>query len=79
MAELAQRTVATAKAAVGYHGQVVMKASEEADYLTDNPNRRCPVIKKARDELAYDPSITIEDGLARALVWYRDNNTGDDA
>ena len=30
-------------------GKVVRKASTEADYLVDNPNRRCPVIAKARD------------------------------
>ncbi len=79
MAELADRTVAAAKKAVGYQGKVVKKVSEEADYLTDNPNRRCPIIAKARRDLDYDPSVELEDGLMRSLVWYRDNNHGDDA
>ena len=29
--------------------------SAESDYLIDNPNRRCPVIDKARRELGFDP------------------------
>ena len=37
-----------------YRGQLVRKANVEADYLVDNPNRRCPVIDKARRHLGYD-------------------------
>ena len=33
----------------GYSGKVVHGHSAEADYLVDNPNRRCPVIDKARE------------------------------
>jgi dTDP-glucose 4,6-dehydratase/UDP-glucuronate decarboxylase len=54
----------------GYDGDVVTGASGDPDYLTDNPNRRCPVIDKARTELGYEPQIKLEDGLERTLRWY---------
>jgi len=79
MAELADRVVAIASELIGYSGKVVRKESPDKDYLEDNPNRRCPIIAKARDELGYNPTITIEDGLLRALIWYRDNPTAEDA
>ncbi|MEI6141750.1 MAG: NAD-dependent epimerase/dehydratase family protein [Mariniphaga sp.] len=46
--------------------------SEEKDYLTDNPNRRCPVIKRAKEELGYQPFVNIEDGLTRVINWYKE-------
>lgn len=73
MRELADRVVAAAGRLFGYKGKVVSKASVDADYLVDNPNRRCPIITKAREHLGYDPKIGFEDGLDRALLWYRDN------
>jgi dTDP-glucose 4,6-dehydratase/UDP-glucuronate decarboxylase len=79
MAELAERVVAIARDRFGYAGQVVRRVSEDAAYLVDNPNRRCPVIAKARTELGYDPAIGIDEGLTRALVWYRDNAVAEDA
>jgi UDP-glucuronate decarboxylase len=79
MATLADKVVAIARDRFGYRGKVVRKASEEAAYLVDNPNRRCPVIAKARAELGYDPAIGVEDGLTRALVWYRDNQVAEEA
>ncbi len=36
-------------------------------------------IDKARRELGYEPGIGLEDGLARALVWYRDNQEAAEA
>ena len=43
----------------------------------DNPNRRCPVIDKAREHLGYNPQVLIEDGLYRSLVWYAHNPTAE--
>ena len=49
MAELANLAVsAAARQLFGYEGKVVLGRSDEADYLIDNPNRRCPDIDKAR-------------------------------
>lgn len=73
MAELADRVVAIARDEWGYEGAVVMKASDDPEYLVDNPNRRCPVIAKARAEIGYEPVVGIDEGLRRALIWYRDN------
>lgn len=79
MAQLAERVAETARALFGYGGCVVRGASRDADYLVDNPNRRCPVIAKARTELGYAPTIGIEEGLRRALLWYGENRHGEDA
>jgi nucleoside-diphosphate-sugar epimerase len=54
----------------GYRGQVTLQPSAERDYLVDNPQRRCPVILKARNEVGYDPEVTLEEGLRRSLLWY---------
>lgn len=75
MAELAELTVRAAADVCGYRGKVVLGRSSETDYLVDNPNRRCPVIDKARSELEYDPKVTIEDGIYRSLIWYSHNRT----
>ncbi|MBD0269641.1 NAD-dependent epimerase/dehydratase family protein [Pseudanabaena sp. FACHB-2040] len=79
MAELAERVVTLAKELWGYEGKVVRQASADKDYLVDNPNRRCPIIDKARADLGYDPSITIDEGLKRSMVWYQDNREAEDA
>lgn len=73
MRELAERMVALARELLGYRGAVICRASGEADYLVDNPTRRCPVIAKARTELGYDPAIGLDEGLRRSLVWYSHN------
>lgn len=57
----------------GYGGRVVHRVSEDAAYMTDNPNRRCPDISKARRELGYEPRVSLEDGLRRSLIWYGEN------
>jgi nucleoside-diphosphate-sugar epimerase len=75
IAELADLTVRAAADVCGYRGKVVLGRSGEADYLVDNPNRRCPVIDKARSELGYDPKVSIEDGIYRSLIWYSHNQT----
>jgi nucleoside-diphosphate-sugar epimerase len=79
IAELADRVVALARTLWGYQGRVVRRTSTDQEYLTDNPNRRCPVIDKARSHLGYNPSISIEEGLARSLVWYYHNQHAEEA
>jgi nucleoside-diphosphate-sugar epimerase len=78
MAEVGERMAVLARSLFGYSGRVVRGASQDADYLVDNPNRRCPVIAKARTELGYDPVVGLDEGLRRTLLWYRDNATGED-
>ncbi len=77
--ELAERITALARDLFGYNGKTVHRSSDEADYLVDNPSRRRPLIAKARDELGYRPTVTLDDGLERSLVWYSENRGGADA
>jgi nucleoside-diphosphate-sugar epimerase len=58
---------------------LVRKANVEADYLVDNPNRRCPVIDKARRHLGYDPSVPFDEGLRRSLIWYHYHRGAEEA
>ena len=51
----------------GYSGKVIYGRSDDESYLIHNPNRRCPVIDKARNELSYSPSILVDDGVGRYL------------
>ncbi len=82
--EISMRTLADlvtqlARDQFGYRGRVVHQVSIDANYLVDNPNRRCPVIGKARNELGYNPQVSLEDGLRRALTWYNEHREAEDA
>jgi UDP-glucuronate decarboxylase len=71
--ELADLLVQIARDSLGYRGQVRFANSPDPDYLTDNPQRRCPDLTKARNELGYTPQVSLRDGLHRTLSWYADN------
>jgi nucleoside-diphosphate-sugar epimerase len=73
MAALAELVTQLARDLFDYRGKVVLGVAQEADYLVDNPNRRCPVIDKARSQLGFDPKVLPEEGVRRALVWYSHN------
>jgi UDP-glucuronate decarboxylase len=79
VAELAERSVALAKELFSYTGKVVRQISDDKDYLIDNPIRRCPVIDKAVNHLGYNPTILIDEGLRRSLIWYHGNQEAEDA
>ena len=70
---LAQLVVETATDLFGYAGSISHEKSADEDYLVDNPNRRRPIIDKARKELGYDPGVGLQDGIRRSLVWYSGN------
>lgn len=38
-------------------------------YPADEPNRRCPDIRKARLQLNFEPSVDLEEGLRRFFSW----------
>ena len=71
--ELAERMIALGAEVLGYSGRVVHERSADVDYLTDNPTRRRPDITKARQDLGYEPSVSLDEGLRRALLWYAGN------
>ena len=52
---------------LGYTGGVSYEKSSDPDYLTDNPNRRCPIIDKARTHIGYDPRILVDEGIRRYI------------
>jgi UDP-glucuronate decarboxylase len=73
MLNLAEKMAALGGELFGYKGKVVRQQSGDKDYVTDNPNRRCPVLTKARSELGYDPQVSLAEGLRRSLLWYAQN------
>ncbi|MFL6436489.1 MAG: NAD-dependent epimerase/dehydratase family protein [Terriglobales bacterium] len=78
MSELAERIVEFGQELFNYQGKLVTGVSRDEAYLVDNPTRRCPVIEKARRELGYEPSVNLEEGLRRSLIWYGDNRTAEE-
>lgn len=77
MLELAEKVAALGRELYGYSGKVVKRI--DAGYLEDNPERRCPIILKARAHLDYAPAIGIEEGLRRTLIWYGGNRIAEEA
>jgi dTDP-glucose 4,6-dehydratase/UDP-glucuronate decarboxylase len=78
MRDLAAMIAGLANDLFGHEVKVVHGRSPEADYLVDNPNRRCPDITKARNELQYRPRMTLEEGLRRTMLWYSGNRSGEE-
>ena len=79
MRDLANKVSEIARGLFGYSGKVKHRKATDAEYLTDNPNRRCPDIDKAKNELGYNPSVSLEEGLKRSLIWYSHNREGEEA
>lgn len=61
----------------GYQGDIKFETSDDAEYLTNNPNRRCPVIDKARRQLEYEPQVPVEQGVRYFLEYIRECNEGE--
>lgn len=59
--------------------QVEYQTSDDPKYLTDNPNRRCPVIDKAKNLLGYSPAVQLDEGIRRTYEYYLDHPTGSDS
>ena len=79
IAEFADKLTALAKEYLHYEGKVIYRTSPDKNYLVDNPNRRCPIIDKARNEIGYAPAVTLDEGLKRSLIWYKDNQCGEES
>ncbi len=67
IARLAEIYQKKGKEIFGYEGKLVYAVSEDKEYLTNNPQRRCPDITKARNILGYAPEIEVEQGVERFL------------
>jgi UDP-glucuronate decarboxylase len=46
-------------------------------YPADEPNRRCPDIRKARLQLKFEPAVDLEEGLRRFFSWSDGIYTGE--
>jgi dTDP-glucose 4,6-dehydratase/UDP-glucuronate decarboxylase len=75
MRDLAQMAIDVS----GAKSKVIYQKSGDAHYLTDNPQRRCPDLKKSRAMLGYAPRIGLREGLERTWAYYRDHSTATDA
>ena len=75
--ELADIYTAAGKEIFGYEGKVIYNISEDKEYLTHNPERRCPDITKAKEKLHYEPSIEVEEGIRRFLLFIKENSEGE--
>lgn len=70
---LAEIYTEAGKEIFGYTGEVKFAVSEDREYLQNNPNRRCPVIDKARRLLGYDPQVDVEQGVRDFLSYIKES------
>lgn len=54
-----------------YTGVVRYEKSKDPDYMTCNPNRRCPIITKSREKLGFEPKVFVEEGVRRYLKFLK--------
>ncbi len=69
MREVADLVAATATKLGRRKVQVSFANSSDAHYLTDNPQRRCPDLTKAKTDFGYEAEVAVEDGIARYFQW----------
>jgi dTDP-glucose 4,6-dehydratase/UDP-glucuronate decarboxylase len=48
------------------------RQSQDADFVTHNPQRRCPDLTRIRTLFAWKPQVGLADGLRRTLTSYRE-------
>jgi UDP-glucuronate decarboxylase len=74
VSEFAEIYKNAAKDLFKYEISTKFEKSEDLDYLSHNPNRRCPNIEKAKKLLNYNPSILPEIGVMRYLTYLKNEN-----
>lgn len=57
-----------------YNGEIKYEKPQEVNYLTHNPQRRCPDISKARKYLKYEPEILVDEGIRRYLQFLKEGS-----
>lgn len=72
--QLAEIYIDAGKEIFDYTGVAKFAAAEDKDYLKNNPNRRCPVIDKARKLLGYEPSVPVEQGVRYFLEFIKESS-----
>ncbi len=56
--------------------EVRHRASADADYVTDNPQRRCPDLRKLRSAFPWQPLVSLDAGLDRTWRSYLERGEG---
>ena len=54
--------------------KIIFSKSSDKDYLTDNPQRRCPDLSKSKEMLNYSPSVSLNEGLLNVYKYYKEEN-----
>jgi len=72
ISQLAEFYQQAARRVMNYQGRIVRQTSPDKEYLTNNPERRCPDISKARRLLNYQPEVLVEAGVEKFLkfLWF---------
>jgi dTDP-glucose 4,6-dehydratase/UDP-glucuronate decarboxylase len=52
--------------------EVQFRKSDDAEYLVDNPSRRCPDLTKVQADVGYEPKVELRRGLARTFEYFRE-------
>lgn len=71
--KLAEIYTEAGKEIFGYSGSVKFEVSDDKEYLANNPNRRCPIIDKARTRLGFNPQIDVEQGVRYFLEFIKES------
>ena len=58
-----------AKKLFKYNKNIYFIKSKDKDYLSNNPNRRCPDISKARIKLNFQPKVSLDEGISKYLQY----------
>lgn len=64
------QVAAEIKKTIGKSVEVKYVASEDVDYVVDNPRRRCPDLTKITKNVGYVPTVRFTEGLRRLCNWY---------
>ncbi|HEX4630508.1 MAG TPA: NAD-dependent epimerase/dehydratase family protein [Chthoniobacterales bacterium] len=75
--ELAETYRAAGAEIFGYSGKVNYQKSSDSQYLTHNPGRRRPDVRKARETLGYNPKIEVDEGVRRHLQFLSNEGPGE--
>lgn len=67
IAQLAEIYKKVSQNLLKFSPNIIFKTSQDKNYLTDNPNRRCPNINKARELLSFNPQISVESGVEKFI------------
>lgn len=51
--------------------KIKIQPSSDSNYTIDNPQRRCPDLKKIKNSIGFSPQINLQKGIERIYNWYR--------